>query len=138
MKKIEGTCLCGGVTISAKETDAHFVACHCETCRTWTGGPQMAVGCGKDVEVKGEEHVTFFKSSAWAERAFCKRCGTHLFCRVKETSDHRVLLGLFGNSISPKFDMQFFIDKKPSNYTFSEETKAMTEAQIMEYFAPKA
>lgn len=137
MKKAEGTCLCGGVTILAEEVDNHFGVCHCKTCQTWTGGPQMGIGCGKSVEIKGEENVAYFESSSWAERAFCKKCGTHLFYKVKKTGDYRVLVGLFGDAISPKFDIQFFIDKKPENYSFSEDTKSMTEAQIMEYFASK-
>ncbi len=127
MDKIQhakGTCLCGSITVSANEVDNHFGACHCDMCRIWTGGPQMAIGCGENVKIEGEEHVRYFDSSAWAERAFCKKCGTHLFYRVKKTGDHRVLLGLFGDSISPKFNIQFFTDKKPNSYSFAQETEA--------------
>lgn len=133
----EGTCLCGNVTVSVNDIENSFGACHCDTCKTWTGGPQLAIGCGQNVEIKGEEHVALFDSSEWAQRAFCKTCGTHLFYKLKQTGDHRVLLGLVGKSISPNFDIQFFIDKKPECYSFAEETKTLTEDQVMELFASK-
>lgn len=140
MEKIEfakGACLCGKITISVKDVDNKFGACHCDTCRIWTGGPQMAIGCGQNVEIEGKDYLSVYDSSAWAERGFCKECGTHLFYRLKASNEYRVLAGLFTDSISPKFDMQFFIDKKPEFYSFAEQTTNLTEKQIMEYFASK-
>jgi len=41
----------------------------------------MAVPCADTVSFAGEENVAVYKSSDWAERGFCKQCGTHLFYR---------------------------------------------------------
>lgn len=97
----------------------------------------MAFGCGENIEIEGKEYITTFDSSAWAERTFCKECGTHLYYRVKASNDHRVLLGLFKDSINPKFDFQYFIDKKSDNFSFCEQTKNLTEKEILAYFASK-
>ena len=39
----------------------------------------LAVHCGPQVEFKGADNIAVYASSDWAERAFCKQCGTHLY-----------------------------------------------------------
>ncbi|MGB2692135.1 MAG: GFA family protein [Thermodesulfobacteriota bacterium] len=133
----EGSCLCGAVTLKTTTMSQQLGACHCGMCRKWGGGPFLEVDCGQGVEIDGEDHVTVFDSSEWAERGFCKKCGTHLFYRLKEQQEYHLPVGLFGDSISPVFTLQVFIDRKPEYYTFAEETEKMTEAQIYEMYAPK-
>ena len=134
MTKTSGTCLCGGVTLSTGTTLDKFGACHCGLCRKGGGGPYLEVECKSDVEIDGKENISVFDSSKWAERGFCKKCGTHLFYRLKQIDQYHVPLGLFGDSISPTFDAQVFIDQKPDNYSFNEKTTNYTEAQIFEMF----
>lgn len=140
MSKIEyakGTCLCKKVTITVKDVENKFGVCHCDTCKVWTGGPQMAIGCGQKVEIEGSNYIKSYSSSDWAERGFCTECGTHLFYKLKGKNDYRILLGLFKDTISPKFDVQFFIDKKPKYYSFSEKTRSLTKKEIMTLFGEK-
>ena len=37
----------------------------------------MVVDCGADVTFKGEENISVFNSSLWAERGYCNKCGSH-------------------------------------------------------------
>ena len=131
-----GSCLCGAVTLTTKQLAGRFAACHCGMCRTWGGGPYLAIDAGAEVEIEGTDSLTIFDSSKWAERGFCKRCGTHLFYRVKEPRLYKVPVGLFGDSIEPSFGLQVFIDRKPESYTFVQQTKELTEAQIWEMYGP--
>ena len=133
---ITGGCLCGAVTITANSPADGFGACHCGMCRKWGGGPLMAVNCGTDVAVSGEENVAVFNSSEWAERGFCNKCGSHLFYRLKAGGAHIIPVGLFDDGPDLPFTSQVFIDEKPPNYTFANETKNMTAAEILEMFAP--
>lgn len=128
-----GRCVCGAVTITAKKASRHVGACHCGTCRRWGGGPLMAIDCGTEVTIAGGEHVTVYDSSAWAERGFCARCGSHLFYRLKQTGQHMMPAGLFQDA-DLVFDHQVFIDRKPGWYRFANETKDMTEAEIFAKF----
>jgi len=137
LKEMSGSCLCGSVSLSTPSMKNSMAACHCGMCRKWGGGPFMEVSCGKNVKIDGEEFVKIYDSSEWAERAFCKKCGTHLFYRLKETQEHQIPVGFFADNISPGFDLQVFIDRKPENYSFAEKTKEMTEQQIYEMYAPK-
>jgi len=131
-----GRCLCGQVEIQVKDMSLHVCACHCGMCRKWGGGPFMEVNCGSEVSFIGEEHITIFSSSDWAERGFCSACGTHLFYRLKDSREHQVPVGLFGNTEGLVFDNQVFIDEKPSFYSFSNKTDKMTGAEIFAKYAP--
>ncbi|ESA33811.1 glutathione-dependent formaldehyde-activating gfa [Leptolyngbya sp. Heron Island J] len=96
----------------------------------------MEVDCGTNISFKGEENITVYNSSDWAERGFCNKCGSHLFYRLKENNQHQVPVGLFDDQKLFVFESQVFIDKKPSFYSFANQTKALTEAEIFEMYAP--
>ena len=125
-----GQCLCGAVSFTARMMSQHVGACHCAMCRAWGGGPFLAVECGSDVEFSGEQSVSVFDSSDWAERGFCARCGSHLFYRLKDGGQYFIPVGLFEQQQGFVFDHQVFIDKKPGYYAFANRTKDMTEAEV--------
>jgi len=131
---LEGQCLCGSITISASSEGNSVGACHCKTCRRWGGGPFMEIDCGQAVTIDGDEHLSVFNSSDWAERGFCNKCGSHLFYRLKGTGQHMVPIGLFDDRDDLAFTHQVFIDEKPSYYHFGNETKDMTGAEIFAMF----
>lgn len=131
---LKGSCLCGLVKVVATRVEKKVGACHCGMCRKWSGGPYMEVSCGVNVSFEGEENISFYGSSDWAERGFCKNCGSHLFYRLKETNEHMVSVGLFDDQQGYEFTNQVFIDKKPSFYSFSNETKTLTEKEIFEMY----
>ena len=132
----QGHCLCGAVKIVARQAGRELAACHCRMCRRWGGGPFMEIDCGTEVAIAGEQNITVYNSSDWAERAFCKKCGTNLFYRLKEAQQHIVSSEIF-NEVELNFDHQIFIDEKPNYYVFSNETKNMTGAEVFAAYAPK-
>ena len=132
--KQTGTCLCGAVRITANQAGHKVGACHCGMCRKWGGGPFMEIDCGTDVSFEGEEEISVYDSSAWAERGFCKKCGSHLFYRLKESGQHMMPVGLFDDQEHFVFESQVFIDKKPDYYSFVNKTSNMTEAEIFEMY----
>ncbi len=96
----------------------------------------MEVSCESDVTIDGEEFVSIYDSSAWAERGFCSKCGTHLFYRLKESQQHMVPAGLLEDDERLIFESQVFIDEKPSFYEFSNKTEDMTGAELFAKYAP--
>lgn len=132
----EGSCLCKAVRITAKKMSKNVGACHCSICRKWGGGPLMAVDCGEGDEVsfENEDNITVFNSSEWAERGFCKQCGSHLFYRLKESHQTFIPAGIFDSVESFEFDHQVFIDNKPTYYSFANKTTDMTEAEVFAQF----
>lgn len=131
-----GSCLCGATGINAKNVSKNVGACHCSMCRKWAGGPLLAVDCGTDVSFEGEENISVFDSSEWAERGFCNKCGSHLFYRLKDSKQYIMPVGLFEDDRMFVFDHQIFIDEKPSFYRFANETEDMTGAEVFAKYAP--
>lgn len=125
-----GHCLCGAVQIEASQASKTVGACHCGMCRRWGGGPFMEINCGDAISFSGEENIAVFASSEWAERGFCKQCGTHLFYRLIPTREHMVPVGLFELDQELVFDHQVFIDERPSYYCFANDTEDMTGAEV--------
>ena len=125
-----GQCMCGAVTLTARTPATQFGACHCTMCRKWCSGPLMALDCGSDVSITGEDSVTVFNSSEWAERAFCNKCGSALFYRLKQNNEHIVAVGLFEKDADLSFSNQVFVDEKPAYYNFAEDTKNLTGPEL--------
>lgn len=96
---ITGRCLCGAVTIAvAGAHDPRVGACHCRMCQRWSGGLFLCFEAeARAVRITGE--VRRYRSSAFAERAFCPRCGSHLwFSGVEDGGEPRtyeLMPGLF-------------------------------------------
>lgn len=126
---MKGRCLCGAVTIATPDNPV-MNACHCGMCRRWGSSPYFSVHCGTNVAIEGREHVTAFRSSEWAERAFCRVCGTHLYYLLLAGNDHEVSVGLFQKGPEFQFSEQIFIDRKPAYYAFANDTVNLTEAEV--------
>ncbi len=95
----------------------------------------LAVHCGPNVEFAGAENIAVYASSEWAERAFCKNCGTHLYYKLLATGEYFVPAGAF-ESADFVLASQIYIDKKPNYYSFVNQTPTLTEQQVMDKYAP--
>jgi hypothetical protein len=95
----------------------------------------LAVHCGPEVQFQGVDNIAVYASSQWAERAFCKTCGTHLYYKLLATGEYFVPAGAFD---SGNFELasQIYIDKKPGYYSFANQTTMLTEQQVIEQYAP--
>ena len=96
----------------------------------------MAVECKSDLSFEGEENIGLYQSSEWAERGFCKQCGSHLFYREKQSNQYYIPAGIFDNESDLTLKHQVFIDEKPEYYSFGNKTKNMTGAELFAQFAP--
>lgn len=131
-KEMTGKCLCGKVTATLTPKEESFGACHCNRCRKWSGGILFTVDCGTDFEFprESERNITTFDSSDWAERGFCRFCGTNIFYRLKGTHHTFISLGFVENSNDFQFSHQIFVEEKPNQYSFNENTKTMTGEEV--------
>lgn len=132
-----GSCLCGKVEMKTDGMSDKFGACHCGMCQKWGGSAFLSVGCGTNLNITGHEYITTFKSSEWANRAFCRECGTHLYYEFSKNNDRSVPIGFFDNTDALTFAHEIFTDKADGKYSFKEETTMMTEAETFARYAPK-
>ncbi|NNF66890.1 MAG: GFA family protein [Gammaproteobacteria bacterium] len=128
--EINGRCLCGAVSFVAESVDTNIHSCHCDICRKWSGGPAFAASVGS-VSFEGEEHVTRYDSSEWAERGFCSRCGGHLFYRLKEANHYVLWMGTFDDLSPFKLAGEIYIDQKPAMYNLAGDHPRLTGEQFM-------
>ncbi len=104
-------------------------------CRRWSSGPYFEVSC-ESATFEGEENITRFRSSDWAERAFCKRCGSNLFYHIIDSNEFQMSAGFLDDQSDLRLALQVFIDEKPPFYTLADKTETMTAAEVYAAYAP--
>lgn len=107
---IVGRCLCGSVAIELAEPGDAVEICQCTMCRRW-GGAFYAGLAGKIVRIEGEDAVGIVRSSEWAERAFCSRCGSGLWFRFLPTGNRSFSAGLFDAAQGMPIEREIFADE---------------------------
>ncbi len=136
-----GGCLCGAVTYEITKDLKETGACHCDMCRKWSGGVYLGVEVPADgVQLQGQDNLETYVSSPWAERCFCRTCGSSLFYRITAPGPYQgtfhVALGSLDAPNGVALTEEVFIDQKPDGYSFAQKTKQMTGAELMALFAP--
>lgn len=111
---LTGRCLCGAVTVTvAGAHDPRPGACHCRMCQRWTGGLFLCFEAdAAAVSVHGE--VARYASSAFSERAFCPRCGSHLWMRDTNEGDagrYDLMPGLFDAAADWPLRSEIYVDR---------------------------
>lgn len=129
--KLEGNCLCGAVRVRITSPGPHVEACHCSMCRRWGGGPALSLRLVTDPEFEGAEHIARYRSSDWAERAFCRACGTHLFYFYAPKAGYSFGAGLFDGTDGYDLAEEIFVDEKPGYYDFAGERERLAGAQVL-------
>ncbi len=134
-----GSCLCGAcrVEVAPPEKDGRVAvgACHCEMCRAFCSGPFFGVHVDGDVAFDGGDAIGVYASSDWADRGFCKTCGSALFWKMKDRSATVVALGLFKDQSGFVFDHEVFVEEQPDYYAFAGARIRLTKNDIMEAVA---
>ena len=79
-----GGCFCGLVQLEVSGEPEGMGYCHCQSCRSWSGGPVNAFTLWKPENVRitaGEERIKTYQKTSFSQRQSCERCGGHLMNR---------------------------------------------------------
>jgi hypothetical protein len=133
---MNGRCLCGAVTFTAEEVEVEHHACHCGMCRRWAGGSGFFAASAKHVSFTGEAQLGRYKSSDWAERGFCKTCGSTLFYFLIPTKSYAMSVGAFDDPSAFRLAREIFIDRKPPGYAYAGDHERWTEAETFARLTP--
>ncbi len=98
----------------------------------------MMVECSGAVQIEDETQLGVYRSSDWAERCFCKKCGASLFYRLVGQEFVAVSAEALDDSSPYVFTTQIFVDEKPAYYDFANKTKMMTGADVFAAFSGAA
>ena len=131
-----GHCLCGSVTFSAIPSNTETGVCHCDMCRRWSAGPFFAIQCDDSVIFESKDDLRVYRSSEWGERGFCGKCGTVLFWNLHGKEAYSMSLSAFDDIDNDDviFTSEIFIDEKPDYFSFANDTKKMTGAEVFAMF----
>lgn len=78
----QGSCFCGAVQFTVSGEPEAMGYCHCESCRSWSGGPVNAFSLWKPeaIEVtRGADNIGTYHKTETSYRKWCKTCGGHFF-----------------------------------------------------------
>lgn len=130
MTKHVGQCLCGDIRFQVETEETKAGKCYCDICRAWSAGSLVMIHGTMVPQIENKDALGVYSSSAWGERCFCKRCGTHLFWRKPDESWYGVSVDVLENRDSFELGSEIFVDHKPAYYEATQETKHLTAAQF--------
>ena len=130
VERIAGHCLCGAVSITIESPAHEIEICQCDMCRRWSGSFYTAQS-GVKSEVSGEETVSVYRSSEWAERAFCSKCGSNLWYRFLPTGGLSFSAGLFDAAARHSVEKEIFVDERADWARIEGEHPRQTGAQVI-------
>ena len=130
---LKGHCVCGSVTVTVTgRHEPRVGACHCRMCQRWTGGLFLCFTADASaVSVNGE--VRRYRSSAFAERAFCPKCGSHLwFNDVAETGtvqNYELMPGLFDTALRWPLRSEIYVNRAMDSVPLSGDHRRKSRAE---------
>lgn len=131
-----GGCLCGAVRYTLADAPTEYGACHCGMCRKFSGGIELGVHVMPGgITFDSDDTLATYTSSEWAERGFCKICGSSLFWRLTAPGPMHGMMSVSAGSLDSmdglSFSTEVYIDAKPDSHAFAGDRKRMTEADVM-------
>jgi hypothetical protein len=133
--KLNGRCMCGAVTVTATATNPVLRACHCEMCRQHNSFAFMNIQTDTDsIEMNGP--VKVYKSSDWAQRAFCETCGSTLWYGMQHDGSRNLAAGLFPDLGGAEMVQEYFADECLYGTGFSGDHQKLTRQETFALFAP--
>lgn len=128
---IEGNCLCGAVSIRVEQFGGFTGACHCRMCQRWSGALYVSMpAAAEGVTVTGE--VARYQSSEFSERAFCPRCGSHLWMRDTtegDSADYELMPGLFDAARDIPLTSEIYTDRALPGLALAGDHRRATRAE---------
>ena len=116
-----GSCLCGEVHFEINQELDGVHACHCTMCRKTTG--HFLVGTTVNVDnlnFTKEAGVTWYRSSDFAQRAFCKFCGSQLFYKADNSDRLTLMAGLLDQPVETPITRHIFTADKGGYYALDD------------------
>lgn len=132
--KLDGQCMCGAVQVAATTSRPDLRVCHCEMCRRQNSFAFVSIQVDQD-SIKMDGPVTVFKSSDWAQRAFCKTCGSTIWYGMQSDTHRNLSAGLFGKT-DDVLVQEYFVDECILGAGFDGAHQKLTRDETFALFAP--
>jgi len=124
-----GRCECGAVAFQIDGELLPPTACHCSQCRRLSGHFWSGTWANTaELRFSRDDGLKWYDSSDWAERGFCKECGSSLFYRLKG-EDHRlsVATGCLDQPTGLALRRHIYVKDKGDYYDISDDLPQLEE-----------
>ena len=114
---MRGSCECGAVVYEVSGPLRPVVGCHCRQCRKTSGHYVAATQCASsDFTLRAELGLTWYRSSANAQRGFCNTCGSSLFWQVDGSNHISIMAGTLDGETGLQMDRHIHAETKADYY----------------------
>jgi len=128
----KGMCLCGDVQFHVTGSFGEVRYCHCSQCRRVTGS---AFSANAKINIdnwsikSGNSLINEFEHRPGILRAFCSKCGSPVYSKVKSDPKHiRVRLGSFESIQDTEITGHVWVSAKASWYNIQDALPCYLEA----------
>lgn len=123
VKPFEGGCLCGSIRYRSTTAPVRGVICHCAMCRRHSGAPVLSFvhfPVADFTWIGGQP--TRFRSSEYAERGFCPKCGSTLSMHEQVLADRvQIAVGSLDEPDRVRIDDHVWTEDSISWFEVSDE-----------------
>ena len=120
-----GGCLCGAVRYRVDGPLRQVIACHCEQCRK-SSGHFVAATAAASQHLHIDDSaaaLAWFRSSEFATRGFCNRCGSSLFWQRDGAQVTSIMAGTLDGDTGLSIDAHLFVGAKSDYYEITDVAK---------------
>lgn len=120
--RLTGRCECGAVAFEVTGAREAVTACHCSQCRRTSGHVWASTHAPfANLTFTEDRGLTWFQSSDWASRGFCKLCGSSLFYRMKDEEGIGIAAGALDEPTGLRMGKHIFVRDKGPYYTIADD-----------------
>jgi hypothetical protein len=117
-----GGCLCGAVHFEVHGPLTAPTACHCGQCRRQTGHFVVSSNAARDdVMFQKQDGLAWYRSSDFAQRGFCKECGSTLFWSGDGKDYLSIALGALDPPTGLKIAKHIYVVDKSDYYDITDD-----------------
>ncbi|POF34477.1 GFA family protein [Roseibium marinum] len=114
---ITGRCECGKVAFEVDAVRETVTVCHCNQCRRTSGHLWASTVAPADtLRFTCDDGLAWYRSSDFAERGFCKACGSSLFYRMDGDDTIAIAAGCLDTSDGLTTGKHIFVKDKAGYY----------------------
>ncbi len=130
-KTYEGSCLCGSVKYEIDGPLRPIVGCHCVQCRKTSGHHVAATqGHADGLRFLSDDALSWYGSSAGAERGFCANCGSSLFWRRLDSDQVSIFAGTLDGEHGLKMVCHILADTPGAHYEITDDLPQIDQADL--------
>ncbi|GGB32632.1 aldehyde-activating protein [Roseibium aquae] len=117
----KGGCECGQVRFEVRDVRETVTVCHCSQCRRTSGHLWASTKAPfEKLRFTADTGLSWYASSGFAKRGFCKFCGSSLFYRLNDEEGIAIAAGCLDTPTNLEVSKHIFVKDKADYYDITD------------------